>query len=85
MKWTLVIASSAARELRRVPYPDLERIDRAFREMCSDPFSGDVKSLRGANGALRRRVGGWRILFDLHQKRRLIVVLAVRRRGSKTY
>ena len=81
----MLIANPAARELRRVPRPDLERIDQAFYEMCSDPFSGDVKSLRGANGALRRRVGDWCILFDLHQKRRLIVVLAVRRRGSKTY
>ena len=53
--------------------------------MCADPFSGDVKSLRGTRGALRRREGDWRILFDLQQKERLIVVLAVRRRGSKTY
>lgn len=85
MKWTLVIASSAARELRRVPFPDLRRIDLAFREICSDPYSGDVKSLRGANGALRRRVGDWRILFDVYQKRRLVLVLSVRRRSSKTY
>jgi mRNA interferase RelE/StbE len=85
MTWSLVIASPAERDLRRVPALDRARIDDAFSEMCLNPFAGDVKSLRGGKGALRRRVGDWRILFDLHQERRLIVVTAVRRRGSKTY
>jgi mRNA-degrading endonuclease RelE of RelBE toxin-antitoxin system len=53
--------------------------------MRASPFAGDVKSLRGTKGAMRRRVGDWRILFDLQQKRRLIIVTAVKRRGSKTY
>ena len=85
MTWNLVIVSSAAKQLRRVPSPELTRINKAFSAMCADPFSGDVKSLRGTRGALRRREGDWRILFDLQQKKKLIVVLAVRRRGSKTY
>jgi mRNA-degrading endonuclease RelE of RelBE toxin-antitoxin system len=71
--------------LRRVPTDDRQRIDDAFSEMCITPYAGDVKSLSGAKGAFRRRVGDWRILFDLHQKKRLIVVAAVIRRGSKTY
>ena len=85
MTWSLVIASPAARDLRRVPATDLERINDAFSEMRVSPFAGDVKSLRGAKGALWRRVGDWRILIDLHQEKRLVVVIAVKRRGSKTY
>ena len=81
----MVIASAAARELRRVPSSELKRINKAFSAMCTDPFSGDVKSLRGTLGALRRREGDWRVLFDLQQEEKLIVLLAVRRRGSKTY
>ena len=85
MTWSLVIASPAEKVLRRIPAVDRERIDDAFSEMCLNPFAGDVKSLRGGKGALRRRVGDWRFLFDLHQEQRLIVVTAVKRRGSKTY
>jgi mRNA interferase RelE/StbE len=85
MTWSLVIASPAERDLRRVPVSDRAHIDDAFSQMCVNPFIGDVKSLRGGKGALRRRVGDWRILFDVHQKRLLIVVTAVKRRGSKTY
>ena len=85
MTWSLVIASPAEKALRHVPTVDREHINVAFSEMCLNPFAGDVKSLRGGKGALRRRVGDWRILFDLLQDRRLIVVTAVKRRGSKTY
>ena len=53
--------------------------------MCRDPFGGDVKFLRGLNGALRRRVGDWRILYDLNSESKVIVVTAVKRRGSNTY
>jgi mRNA interferase RelE/StbE len=81
----LVITNPAERGLRKVPRVDLEHIDNAFAEMCSDPYSGDVKFLRGMGSAFRRRVGDWRILFELDKDRRLIVVLAVMRRGSKTY
>ena len=85
MTWKLVITSPAAKDLRRVPAADLERINDAFSEMRVSPFAGDVKSLRGTKGAMQRRVGDWRILFDLHQRRRLIVVMAVKRRASTTY
>jgi mRNA-degrading endonuclease RelE of RelBE toxin-antitoxin system len=85
MTWSLVIASPAERDLGRVPVSDRSRIDDAFSQMCVNPFVGDVKSLRGGKGALRRRVGDWRISFDLHQEERLIVVTAVKRRASKTH
>jgi mRNA-degrading endonuclease RelE of RelBE toxin-antitoxin system len=85
MKWDLVITSPADRGLRKVPRVDLEHINTVFSEMCSDPYSGDVKFLRGMGGTFRRRVGDWRILFELDKAKQVIVVLAVKRRGSKTY
>jgi mRNA-degrading endonuclease RelE of RelBE toxin-antitoxin system len=85
MKWDLLITSPAERGLRKVPRVDLEHINNVFSEMCSDPYSGDVKFLRGMGATFRRRVGDWRILFDLDKTNQTIVVLAVKRRGSKTY
>ncbi len=84
MKWGLVIASRAKRQFRRIPSDDRDAIDAAFFEMCNDPFSGDFKSLQGFDG-LRRRVRDWRILYKLDEQRRVIVVTAIKRRGSGTY
>ena len=85
MTWGLVITKPAARHLREVPRGDLERINEAFKDMCSDPYHGDIKFLRGTNRILRRRIGNWRIEFEVHPDQRLIVILAVTRRSSTTY
>src|SRR5438105_12840897 len=65
MPWALEITRPAARDLRAIPRDDLHRIDSAFAAMQIDPYGGDVKFLRGFEGALRRRVGPWRILFRI--------------------
>lgn len=84
MTWGLVIASRAKRQLRRLSTAERDSIDAVFLQMCNDPFYGDVKVLRGLD-ALRRRVGDWRILYMLDDGKKIIVVTAVKRRGSNTY
>jgi mRNA interferase RelE/StbE len=85
MTWGLLIVEPAARQLRKLPRHDLKQVDAALEDMRANPFSGDIRYLRGAGGALRRRVGAWRILFELHKDKHIVVVLAVKRRRSKTY
>lgn len=85
MKWTLVIASRAKRQLRRLSKPSRDQISAAFVQMCDDPFRGDVKFLRDSDGAARRRVGHWRILYVLHMADKVILVIAIKRRSSNTY
>jgi mRNA interferase RelE/StbE len=84
MKWGLVIASRAKRQFRRLPADARDAIDAAFSEMCDNPFFGDVKRLGGSDG-FRRRVGDWRILYKMDEATKVIVVTAVKRRGSTTY
>ena len=84
MTWGLVITSRAKRQFRRLSADDRDSIDQAFSEMCENPFRGDVKFLRGLD-TLRRRVGDWRILYELNERQKLVVVTAIKRRGSTTY
>jgi len=79
-----MITSRAKRQFRRLSADDRDSIDQAFSEMCEDPFLGDVKFLRGID-TLRRRVGDWRILYELNETQKLVVVTAIKRRGSTTY
>ena len=85
MTWGLVITSRAKRQLRRLTEPERRLIDDAFSEMCRNPYQGDVRFLKGSDGAFRRRTGDWRILYDLESEHKVIVVTAVKRRGSNTY
>jgi len=53
MTWTVVAARRAERDIRSIAGPDLLRIRRALEEMSSDPLAGDVRKLKGLDGAFR--------------------------------
>jgi len=53
--------------------------------MERDPFSGDVVRLKAQPTAWRRRVGNWRILFDVEPAQRRVLVHDIARRTSTTY
>jgi mRNA-degrading endonuclease RelE of RelBE toxin-antitoxin system len=65
---------------------DRQRINTALNRMKNDPFSGDVSALKGEyQGLFRRRVGSWRIIFELEPERHLVLVHDILRRSSTTY
>lgn len=53
--------------------------------MEEDPFSGDIKRLKGQISAWRRRVGNYRIVYDLNLEEKKIIVHGILRRTSTTY
>ena len=68
--WTVSISSSARKVVRRAPRTERERLGAELDQLAVDPFGGDTVRLRGLPNAARRRVGEWRILFDLDFERR---------------
>jgi mRNA-degrading endonuclease RelE of RelBE toxin-antitoxin system len=85
MTWNVVLVGSAEKQLRKIAGRDQERILAALAQMWEDPFRGDIAYLKGQGGGLRRRVGKWRILFDVYPKEHRVVILAIVRRTSTTY
>jgi mRNA-degrading endonuclease RelE of RelBE toxin-antitoxin system len=83
-KWRVVLAGPAQKSLERVPSADRARIRVAIDEMGANPFSGDIKHLKGQN-RLRRRVGSWRIFFRLERDENILYIVAIERRTSTTY
>jgi mRNA-degrading endonuclease RelE of RelBE toxin-antitoxin system len=71
--------------MRNMPRADAEQIDAAFADMRTDPYGGDIRFLKGTDRVLRRRVGDWRILYEVHTNRGVLVVNDVERRDSNTY
>ncbi|HWX41183.1 MAG TPA: type II toxin-antitoxin system RelE/ParE family toxin [Blastocatellia bacterium] len=85
MRWHLRIANRARKVLGRLPGKDQQRILAALGAMCDDPFSGDVVRLKAQPTAWRRRVGDYRIFFDIDPGQLVIDVVEIRRRTSTTY
>jgi len=85
MTWSLQLAGPAQKEFRKLPSKDQARVRAALLAMQQDPFQGDIKRLQGPPTAWRRRVGSYRIVYDLYFDQRLIVVAGILRRSSTTY
>jgi mRNA-degrading endonuclease RelE of RelBE toxin-antitoxin system len=83
-KWRVVLAGPAQKSLERIPPRDQARIRAAIDELGANPFSGDIKHLKGQN-RLRRRVGSWRIFFRLQLAEKILYIVAIERRTSTTY
>jgi len=85
MAWNLHITGPAQKEFQKLPAKDQARVKDALLAMQQDPFSGDIKRLKGQTSAWRRRVGNYRIVYDLHVEEQRIAVAGIVRRTSTTY
>jgi mRNA interferase RelE/StbE len=85
MAWNLHITGPAQKEFQKLPAKDQARVKDALLALQQDPFSGDIKRLKGQAAAWRRRVGNYRIVYDLHLDEKRTVVAGILRRTSTTY
>jgi len=85
MTWSLQLTDPAQKEFQNLPPKDQARVRAVLVAMEKDPFQGDIKRLQGQSTGWRRRVGNYRIIYDLHFEQRLIVIAGIVRRTSTTY
>jgi mRNA interferase RelE/StbE len=85
MTWNLSITGPAQKDFQKLPQKDQVRVKAALIAMQADPLQGDLKRLKGKDTAWRRRVGNYRIIYDLYFDERLIVIQGILRRTSTTY
>jgi mRNA interferase RelE/StbE len=79
--WTVVLTTSAQRDLRRLDRPVATRILDALARLA-DTGHGDVTRLQGVSDEWRLRVGDWRVRFRYDHTTRTLVVLRILPRGQ---
>ncbi len=83
MAWTVTLAPAARKALRSIRDERLKaRIVRALKGLESEPRPSGVTRLVGQDGALRIRVGDWRILYELREAEVVVLVLRIGPRGD---
>ena len=85
MSWKVELARRANKALQKAPKTDQRRLIEALKELQEDPLNRKIDWLKNAPPAHKRRVGSWRILFDVDPVDRVVSVVDIRRRTSKTY
>ena len=85
MTWKVEITGPAQKALRKLPAADQGRVEAALATMRENPFASDIVRLKAQPTAWRRRVGDWRILFDIEAEKGRVLVHDIVRRTSTTY
>lgn len=83
--WRVAVEPPVRKALKRLSKGDHTRIIEAIQSLVNDPYIGDVQKLGGTEDAWRRRVGSYRIFFEISQSDRRVDIFKIERRGSKTY
>ena len=77
MPYSITYARSAAKTLKKLDASVARRLLTAIGELAGDPRPPCCKTLKNSGGALRIRVGDYRVVYDVHDSEVVILVLAV--------
>lgn len=85
MNWKIYLTSGARKQLKRLPKNVAANIKTEIDRMVSDLFSGDIDKMSGQENGWRRRIGSYRIFYEIRLEVKLIIVFKIERRTSTTY
>lgn len=80
--WDVVLTRQAEKNLRRLPKPLLQRIDRLLEQLAVDPTPPNCKKLVGNPDLYRVRIGDWRIIYTLKAEQLIVLVVRIAPRGE---
>jgi len=84
-KWELKIDSGFYKDLSKFPKNYGEKILDIVLSLSDNPYAGDIQKIVGEENLWRRRIGAYRIFYEIYQDFNFIHVLWAERRGSNTY
>lgn len=79
--WTVTFRQSVTKDLRGIPNADVRRILNRIDTLASDPRGDGCVKLSGQN-RYRIRQGAYRIVYEIHDDRVVVMVVKVAHRSS---
>ena len=83
--WVLQIDPKVEKALKKIPQNSAKRIISAFEQLPSNPYAGDIQKMKGEKNVWRRRVGEYRIFYEVLNSESILNVFHIERRTSTTY
>lgn len=89
MEYLIEVSPAADRDLDKlkgkIRRQDFERLRSAISALASQPRPRNVRKMKSAETAYRIRVGDYRIVYDVFDDSKLVLILQVTRRTETTY
>jgi mRNA interferase RelE/StbE len=78
--YSIEFAPSAARDFRKLPREMQHRLTRAIDALGGNPRPRGAKKLRGGDDVWRIRAGDYRIIYEIQERRLVVMVVRVTHR-----
>lgn len=83
--WRLEVDVQVYKDLKRLPKSNIQKILEVIEKLPENPYAGDIQKMKGEVNVWRRRIGEYRMFYEILIKEKVIQVFRVERRTSKTY
>lgn len=77
MAYTIEFTTRAARDLQAIPRPDQVRVAKRIDGLAENPRPYGVRKLDGAEGLYRIRVGDFRIIYSMEDRRLVVTMIRI--------
>jgi mRNA interferase RelE/StbE len=69
----------------RIPTADFERLQQCLKSLGSEPHPFGERKLQGKRNLFRVRVGNYRVIYEVRDSDRIVLVAHILRRSESTY
>lgn len=84
--YKVVLGRKAEKSLKKIPRDFQKKIKIAILALEENPFCfGTIKLISYPAAPYRHRVGDYRILFDIWEEKKTLIISDIKRRTSTTY
>lgn len=77
MTFSIQLTKAAARDLKSIPKPVLQKNDACILKLADDPLPPGVKKLSNSGGIYRVRVGDYRMIYKIEHDVLTILVVKI--------
>jgi mRNA interferase RelE/StbE len=87
--YRIEVSPAADRDLEklksRIRRQDFKRLREAVSSLAKEPRPQGVRKIKGAERAFRIRIGNYRVVYEVYDKEKLVLILNIARRSETTY
>ncbi len=80
MKYAIQFRASVKRDMRGLDRQTARRIDAAIMALADDPRPAGSVKLSGESGLWRIRVGNYRVIYEIQDRRLIVLVVSAAHR-----
>jgi mRNA interferase RelE/StbE len=82
MRYSLLFAPSARKELQSLPLNNAARILQKIEQLTENPRPPGLKKLKGPGNLFRLRIGEYRVIYEIDDKNQRVDISVIRHQSE---